>query len=79
MLAHPHEEDQTCQICLMPLFDDYNVNLHTISASNDVYHSECLSQYVRSQIDQGKLPITSPNPSCKVPLSIEIDLKKLLR
>ena len=63
----------------MPLFDDYEVKLHMISASNDVYHSECLSRYARSQIDQGKIPIMSPSMSCKVPLSAEIDLKALLR
>ena len=52
---HPEEEnkegDFPCQICYEPLFEDPNGELHSLSSCTDVYHKECLTQYVRTQIE----------------------------
>ena len=79
---HPEEENKEdvypCQICYEPLFEDCTEELHSISSCTDVYHKECLVQYVRTQIDQGRLPILCPNVQCLMPISGQADLKALL-
>ena len=62
----------------MPLFEDTDQHVHAISSCTDVYHRDCLTQYVKSQIEQGKLPVRCPDMNCMVPLSTENDLKSLL-
>ena len=61
--SHPNEaeNDYPCQICLMPLFEDCNQDLHKVSTSNNVYHRDCLIQYVKAEIEQGKLPVKNPD------------------
>ena len=79
---HPEEEskegDYPCQICYEPLFEDLNEELHSLSSCTDVYHKECLTEYVRTQIEQGRLPILCPNVQCQRPISGQRDLKALL-
>ena len=79
---HPEEENKEdiypCQICYEPLFEDCKEELHSISSCTDVYHKECLAQYVRTQIEQGKLPILCPNVQCLRPFSGQVDLKALI-
>ena len=51
----PEEEckdgDFPCQICYEPLFEDVNQDVHFLGSCNHVYHKECLSQYVQTQIE----------------------------
>ena len=72
--------DTQCQICLMPLFDeDYEEgSVHCIASCQDLYHTECLAQYARAQIEMGKLPIRCPDNNCQDALQAENDLKVLL-
>ena len=72
--------DTPCQICLMPLFDeDYEEgSVHCIASCQDLYHTECLAQYARAQIEMGKLPIRCPDTNCQDALQAENDLKVLL-
>ena len=52
---HPEEErkdsDFPCQICYEPLFEDPNQDVHFLGSCNHVYHKECLTQYVQTQIE----------------------------
>ena len=60
---HPEEENKEdvylCKICYEPLFDkdleylfrDCSEELHSISSCTDVFHKECLTEYVRTQIE----------------------------
>ena len=72
--------DSPCQICLMPLFDeDYqDGDVHCVASCQDLYHSECLTEYARAQIQMGKLPIRCPDKGCTIALQAENDLKVLL-
>ena len=49
---HPEEEnkegDYPCQICYEPLFEDCTVENHFLGSCTDVFHKECLTEYVRT-------------------------------
>ena len=72
--------DTNCSICLMPLFDeDYEEgSVHCNASCQCLFHTECLAEYAKAQINMGKLPIRCPETNCQNALQAENDLKVLL-
>ena len=63
-----------CPICLEPLF-----SLQTLPFKNciDIFHVECLDNYIKEEIEKRAFPIHCPNPECKAEIDIS-DIKFLL-
>ena len=61
----------------MPLFDGEGSSIFAISNCSDIYHEECIRQWVQTCIDSQQLPIMCPMPSCKMPIPLP-DLGELL-
>lgn len=60
----------------MELFSE-GMNIIALGSCSDVYHIECIKQWLTSCIENGNLPVICPEQSCKQPIPLP-DLKELL-
>lgn len=64
-----------CKICIEQFEDDNGI--FPLQLCEHVFHRECLSEFLRGQIKEAKLPIICPDPKCKQEIS-DSDLRDLL-
>jgi len=54
-------KDVNCQICLEPIPP---CDFMPLELCGDLFHLQCISQYIKTQIDQRQYPINCPIPEC---------------
>jgi hypothetical protein len=66
-------EGHECKICMETVQDD----AYLLDNCEDVFHKECLHNYLRAEIGNSKCPLICPIPECKEGLAPH-DMHKIL-
>ena len=72
------EEKNVCEICYDGLFTGgADSEVIVLEGCENIYHVECVKEYVLTQIDSAAFPITCPNHRCRKEIS-HADMQNLL-